>query len=55
MGEVSVFDGGLVAEGVGVAVAFLGVLAVVGNLAGTIGSGCMLLANVGTVVGNCGL
>ena len=38
-----------------VIVAFLGVLLVVGSLAGTVGSGCMLLVDVETVVGKCGL
>lgn len=39
-----------------VVVTFLGVMAVVGNLVGTVGNGCMLLAeSVGIVVGICGL
>jgi hypothetical protein len=41
--------------GVEATIAFLSVLVVVGSLCGTVRRGCILLADVETMVGKCGL
>lgn len=50
---VATFAGGLVVEGVGITVPFLGVLAIVGSLAGTVCNGMLLAGYI--VVGKYGL